>query len=182
MGSSLNGQKYSVALENLRSQRQLYQRSGLWPAVLGTQVAYAHAGDLTEAALKRAAATCDALFAGKSGVRDVGPSGTNAALYPAQRSDDMDLAAKIAALNAIDIRARAADARVVQVSASIVTSFQAIRIERLDAAPVADLRPLCRLSLAITLESNGVREQGTYGWGGRDGLSMFLTEIIGIQP
>ena len=142
--------------------------------VLDTQVAYAHAGDLSDDALKRATQTCHALFAGKTGARDLTPGRTNRLLYTSERPDDHDLAAKVAALSAIDVKARAADPRVVQVTASIVTSFQAIRIERLDAPPVADLRPLCRLHLSITLEKDGVREQGSYGWGGRDVISTFM--------
>ena len=144
--------------------------------VLGTQVAYAHAGDLSEGALRRAAETCAALFKGKSGTRDLMPGGTNAALYSGDRPDDLTLVEKIAALNTIDIKARAADPRVVQVTASIVTSFQAVRIERLGAAPVADLRPLCRLSLSVTLEKDGKREQGSYGWGGRESISAFIAD------
>ena len=144
--------------------------------VLGTQVAYAHAGDLTESALKRAAETCSTLFHGKTGSRDVTPGRTNAALYTPTRPDDLTLGEKINALNTIDVKARAADPRVVQVTATITTSYQAVRIERPDADPVADLRPLCRLGLVLTLESNGKREQGSYGWGGRDAVSAFIGE------
>jgi len=83
---------------------------------------------------------------------------------------------KIEALNAIDVRARAADPRVVQVSASIVTSYQAVRIERAEGDAAADLRPLTRISLSLTLEKDGRRESGSHGWGGRLPASTYLNE------
>ena len=144
--------------------------------VLGAQSTYAHAGTLDEPALRRAAQTSQALFAGRSGSLAVAPSRRNRRLIEPIQPDDLDLTAKIAALNAIDQRTRAADPAVVQVTASITASFQAIRIERPDAAPVADLRPLNRLQLSVTLEKDGKREMGFYGWGGRQLLSAFLTD------
>ncbi len=143
--------------------------------VLGAQTTYAHASALTDAALKRAGETTLALFAGRSGTRALPPASTNRQPVRPIIPNDCDLAAKIDALNAFDRKARAADPAVVQVSASIVTSFQAVRIERPDADAVADLRPLCRINLSVTLERHGKRELGSYGWGGRLALDSYMS-------
>lgn len=142
--------------------------------VLGAQTTYAHAGALDSDALSRAGNTTKALFSGREGTRALAPRGSNEQRVKSLNPNDKDLAEKINALNQIDTKARSADAGVVQVSASIVTSFQAIRIERPGATSVADLRPLCRLQLSVTLEKNGKREMGSHGWGGRLSISSYL--------
>ena len=168
----------TLILENSEIRTAAYRQEqgfGL-RGVLGAQVTYAHSGALTDKALKRAGRTTQVLFAGRSGTRALPPSGGNQQPIKPVRCDDLDLATKIEALNTIDRKARAADPTVVQVSASIVTSFQAIRIERLGTAAVADVRPLCRIHLSVTLESKGKRELGSYGWGGRCSLKTYMDE------
>ena len=168
----------SVLLDNSEIRTASYsQDQGFgFRGVLGAQSTYAHSGTIDETALERAAQTTQALFAGKSGTRDLTPKGTNRTIIEPNAPGDIELAAKVSALNKIDQQARARDGRVVQVTASITTSFQAVRIERLAAPAVADLRPLCRLQLSITLEKNGRREMGSYGWGGRQPLSTFINQ------
>lgn len=144
--------------------------------VLGAQATYAHSGSIDEGALIRAGKTADALFAGKSGTRALAPTATNRQLYAPNAANDMDLAAKIAMLNTMDQRARATDGRVVQVTASIYSSMQVVRIERVGEDPRADIRPLCRLQISVTLEKDGRREQGGYGWGGRQALSTYMRQ------
>jgi TldD protein len=112
-------------------------------SVAGEAAGYAHAAELSEAALARAAETVKAVAAGRSGSLDVAPRATNAQLYAEMNPlNAMDFAAKTALLQAIDAYARARDPRVKQVMASITGEWQAVQILRPDGRRVADLRAL----------------------------------------
>ncbi len=140
-------------------------------AVAGETAGYAHAGEISEAALKRAAATVSSVAHGHAGIAAEPPRATNARLYsPANPlSDEGGFAARTALLSEIDAYARAKDSRVVQVSASIGGEWQAVQILRGDGERVADLRPLVRLSVSVVVEHAGRRETGSHGLGGRFG-------------
>jgi TldD protein len=139
-------------------------------AVAGEATGYAHAGELSDAALERAAASVAAVASGYSGVFAEPPRATNARLY----TDDnpltaVDFPARTALLGEIDAYARGKDARVKQVMASLGGEWQAVQILRPDGSRVADLRPLVRLNVSVVVEQDGRRETGSYGMGGRFG-------------
>ena len=146
-------------------------------AVAGEAAGYAHAAELSEAALARAAETVKAVASGHSGTLDVAPRATNTRLY----SDlnplaAMEFSAKTGMLMAIDAYARAKDSRVKQVMASITGEWQAVQILRPDGRRVADLRPLVRMNIAVVVEANGRRETGSFGTGGRFAYDRVLNE------
>ena len=100
-------------------------------AVAGEATGYAHASELSEAALKRAASSIDAVKSGYSGEASEAPAGTNRTLYV----DDNPLSAqgfedKVALLQEIDAYARDLDKRVDQVSASLTGNWQAVELVR----------------------------------------------------
>jgi TldD protein len=137
-------------------------------AVAGEAAGYAHAGELSEDALKRAAATVSSVAAGHSGTASGAPRETNSRLYsPANPLSGTGFAARTGLLAEIDSYARAADSRVKQVSASLYGEWQAVQIIRADGHRVADLRPLVRLNVSVVVEANGRRETGNHGLGGR---------------
>ncbi len=139
-------------------------------AVAGEAAFYAHAGELSEAALERAAATVAALPAGASPNRDAAPPASNARLYSdANPLDAMPFETRTRLLAELDAYARGSDPAVRQVSASLAGEWQAVQIIRADGTRTADLRPLVRLSVTVVLERNGRRESGSYGTGGRYG-------------
>jgi TldD protein len=138
-------------------------------AVAGEATGYAHAGEISEPALRRAAASVEAVAAGHSGVSAEPPRATNSRLYSdANPLSGMEFPARTALLADIDAYARGKDPRVVQVMASIAGEWQAVQIMRGDGR-VADLRPLVRLNVAVVVEQNGRRETGSFGLGGRFG-------------
>src|SRR5690242_3674616 len=97
-------------------------------AVADEATGYAHAGELSEPALRRAAESVAAVAAGHSGVAAEPPRATNARLY----SDANPLAAaefpsRTALLAEIDAYARNKDPRIVQVLASVSGEFQAVQ-------------------------------------------------------
>jgi TldD protein len=137
-------------------------------AVAGEATGYAHAGELSEAALRRAAASVAAIAAGHSGTAAEPPRATNARLYSeANPLGAAEFPARTALLSEIDVYARGKDPRVKQVMASITGEWQAVQIMRADGTRVADLRPLVRLNVAVVVEKDGRRETGSHGTGGR---------------
>jgi TldD protein len=145
-------------------------------AVAGEQAGYAHAGELSEAALRRAVGTVSAVAAGHAGVAAEPPPPSNARLYSdANPLSAMDFAARTGVLAEIDAYARGRDSRVVQVMASLFGEWQAVQIIRADGRRVADLRPLVRLNVSVVVAHGGRRETGSFGTGGRFAYGRITT-------
>jgi TldD protein len=137
-------------------------------AVAGEAAGYAHAGEVSEAALRRAASSVSAVTAGHGGIAAEPPRASNARLYSdANPLADMDFAVRTGVLAEIDTYARGRDPRVKQVMASLFGEWQAVQIIRADGRRVADLRPLVRLNVSVVVEADGRRETGSFGTGGR---------------
>jgi len=139
--------------------------------VSGETTGFAHANEISPAAIRRAAETLTLLDPAKA-TPAAAPSRTNRHLYSdASPLDAAPFAAKVRLLETIDAAARAADPRVAQVSVSLVGSWSVVEIVRADqeagAPPLLDIRPLVRLNIAIVAEANGRRESGHFGMGGR---------------
>ncbi|MEA3062945.1 MAG: TldD protein, partial [Sphingomonadales bacterium] len=135
--------------------------------VSGETTAFAHANELSEAAIRRAAETMQVLDPAR-GARAAPPRRTNAALYT--DSDPLSLipfARKVELCQKIDAAARARDPRVVQVSVSLAASWSVIDIVRADGFVAHDVRPLVRLNVQIVAERVVRRETGFHGLGGR---------------
>jgi TldD protein len=135
--------------------------------VVGETTAFAHANEISEAAIERAASTLKLLDPAK-GLAAPPPPRTNQAMYGAE--DPLSLvpfAEKVALCERIDATARARDPRVAQVSVALAASWSVIDIVRADGFVASDVRPLVRLGVQIVAEQNGRRETGYHGLGGR---------------
>lgn len=145
-------------------------------AVVGESTGYAHATDLTEDALKRAAGAVQAVKTGQGGSLALGPARTNLKLYPDDNPlEAMPFAAKAKLLEEINAYARGKDKRVRQVSASLSGEWQAIEILRPGGEIVRDIRPLVRLNVSVTAGDGDRQESGSHGAGGREGYARFIT-------
>ena len=136
-------------------------------AVSGETTAFAHASEISAAAIARASETM-ALIDPASGARAGPPRGTNRHLYTG--ADPLDLvpfADKVVLCQTIDAAARARDPRVAQVSVGLSGSWSVVEIVRADGFVATDVRPLVRLNVSIVAEANGRRETGSFGIGGR---------------
>jgi TldD protein len=136
-------------------------------AVSGEMTAFAHANELSEAAIKRAAETM-ALIDPSAAPKAPPPARTNRHLYT--DSDPLDLipfADKVNLCQTIDAAARARDPRVAQVSVGLSGTWSVVEIVRADGFVATDIRPLVRLNVQIVAEANGRRETGSFGIGGR---------------
>ncbi len=135
--------------------------------VTGETTAFAHANEISEGAIERAASMLK-LLDPRSGEPASSPHRTNQAMYGAD--DPLSLvpfAEKVALCERIDAAARARDPRVIQVSAALSASWSVIDIIRADGFVAHDVRPLVRLGVQIVAEQNGRRETGYHGLGGR---------------
>ncbi|MCW5550476.1 MAG: hypothetical protein KIT44_16065, partial [Opitutaceae bacterium] len=144
-------------------------------SVAGEQTGYAHASDLSDAAIERAGHTVRAVQAGHSGVMAEAPPRTNRALYVADNPlNQVPFEAKVKLLQEIDSYARARDPRVRQVSASLTGSWSAIGILRADGRFVEDIRPLVRINVQVVVGEGDRQEAGSHGQGGRVGYVDFM--------
>jgi len=135
--------------------------------VTGETTAFAHANELSAAAIDRAAATLRLLDPAK-GAPSAPPPRTNQAMYGAEDPlTAIPFARKVALCQEIDAAARARDPRVEQVSVSLVGSWSVVEIVRADGFVASDVRPLVRLNVSIVAKSGDRRETGFYGIGGR---------------
>ncbi|MBT4386166.1 MAG: metalloprotease TldD, partial [Betaproteobacteria bacterium] len=85
---------------------------------------------------------------------------------------------KILILERIEAYARKFDSRVTQVVANLAAVHDTILITRLDGCVVSDVRPLIRLSIQVIVESNGRKEQGSAGGGGRFSYNYFTDDVL----
>ncbi len=170
-------QSESLALDDGRIKSASFdttQGFGL-RAVAGEAAGYAHASDLSEATLRRAAATVRAVAAGYSGVMAGPPPGTNRSLYTdVNPLGQVDLRAKTRLLAEVDAYARSRDPRVRQVMASLSGVWQAVQIIRADGSRVADIRPLVRFGVAVVVGEGDHMETGSSGAGGRLAYERYL--------
>jgi TldD protein len=144
-------------------------------AVTGEVSGFAHSGEISAAALKRAAEAVAAVRGGRSGTWAAPPAGAGARLY----RDDNPIGApsfeeKARLLEEIDAHARALDPRVRQVTASLAAGWQVIEILRPDGERLHDVRPLVRLNVALVVGEGDRQEAGSHGFGGREGFERFV--------
>ena len=130
---------------------------------------FAHSGELSEEALNRASETVKSVSKNYSGIMSEAPShGVNKPLYTSMNPiEGTSFQVKTNLLEEVDAYARSLDTRVVQVSASLSASYQAIQILRANGERSADIRPLVRLNVSLVVEQSGRRETGSSGCGGR---------------
>ena len=170
-------QAEALAFDNGRLKQATYDTSqgfGL-RAVKDEAVGYAHASDVSEAAIERAADAVRAVKGGYSGAYAAPPPRSNIKLY----SEDSPLTSppfedKARLLQTIDAYARAKDPRVRQVTASLAASWQAVEILRGDGEAYRDVRPMVRVSVSVVVGDGDRQETGSDGYGGREGYDRFI--------
>jgi TldD protein len=144
-------------------------------AVKDEAVGYAHASEVSEEAIQRAADSVRAVKGGYCGHIADGPARTNVRLY----TDDNPLAslgfeAKVRLLEEMNAYARDKDARVRQVSASLAATWQMIEILRPDGEIYRDVRPMVRVNVSVVAGDGDRQESGSHGYGGRESYQRFV--------
>src|SRR5262249_5191024 len=140
-------QSEALTFDNGRLKQATYdtaQGFGL-RAVKGEAVGYAHASEISDAALARAAEAVRAVRGGYSGPYADAPPRTNVRLYDdANPLGAPSFESKVELLETIDAYARSKDPRVRQVSVSFGATWQVVEILRADGETYRDVRPLVR--------------------------------------
>ena len=135
--------------------------------VTGETTAFAHANEISEAAIDRAAQTLK-LLDPATAAPSAPPPRTNRAMYDAvDPLSAIPFAKKVALCQEIDAAARERDPRVAQVSVVLSGSWSVVEIVRADGFVATDVRPLVRLNVSIVAKQGDRRETGSHGLGGR---------------
>jgi len=149
-------------------------------AVSGEKTAFAYSDDISLNALDSAAQATRAIA--KQGGTQTVPMlyyGSRREIYlPHDPIASLKDADKVALLERLEGYARALDPRVVQVMAGLAGEYEVVMVARSDGLLNADIRPLVRLSLQVIIESNGKREQGSAGGGGRFDYGYFDNAML----
>jgi TldD protein len=149
-------------------------------AVAGEKTAFAYSDEISFDALQDAAKATRAIA--DSGQAKRVKSNEKKPPVPLYREIDpvasLDSAHKVALLEKLEKKCRALDPRITQVMASLGGEYDVVLIARADGTLAADVRPLVRLSVQVIAESNGRREAGSSGGGGRTDYAMFTDENL----
>lgn len=149
-------------------------------AVSGEKTAFAYSDDINLPALQQAANATKA-------IADAGQERTAPAIerisapqlyIPQDPIASLSADAKVKLLERLESFARKIDPRITQVMANIAGEYEVVMVARHDGLMAADVRPLVRLSINVIAESNGRREQGSAGGGGRFDYAYFSDEVL----
>ena len=144
-------------------------------SVCGEITGYAHSTDLSFSALSKMIPIVQKASQEKMHLFADAPKKTTKTMYdPSNPISELTFAKKVKILQEVDDFTRSLDPNIKQVTATISSSNQKIFILRPDGSSSSDIRPMVRLNISILLESNGQRENGYTGIGGRDDLLSFL--------
>ncbi|MCL6407661.1 metalloprotease TldD [Dickeya dadantii] len=150
-------------------------------AINGEKTGFAYADQITLNALQQSAQAARSIVReqGNGAVKTLGEV-PHRGLYPqANPLDSLTREEKIALLQRVDATARAADARVQEVTASLTGVYELILVAATDGTLAADVRPLVRLSVSVLVEEDGRRERGSSGGGARTGYDYFWQQADG---
>ena len=125
----------------------------------GEVVGYAHASEISKETLKRASKTVNDVISKDHKEIDVSPIRTNRNFYkPNNPISSLEFKDKIKVIQNINEYARSLNNKVEQVSISLASSWEAIRILRADGQMLDDIRPLVRLGVNITVKNKNKME------------------------
>jgi TldD protein len=149
-------------------------------AVSGEKTAFAYSDDINLNALQDAAKAAKAIagLGNEQTASSVVKRQSSQLYLPQDPIASLSAEAKVKLLERLESIARSLDPRISQVTASIAGEYEVVMVARHDGVMAADVRPLVRLSINVIAESNGRREQGSSGGGGRFDYSYFKDEIL----
>lgn len=150
-------------------------------AIAGERTGFAYSDEVSRAALDEAARAAraiarqggDAARPGQPGLAVAG-SGAPRLYLPIDPIATVADADKVAFLQALDRSTRALDPRVKQVMASLAGVHEVVLVVNSAGILAADVRPLVRVNVSVIMESEGRREQGYAGMGGRYAMAELL--------
>ena len=147
----------------------------------GDQTGYGYTEDLTEEAIKTAAATAAAIADGPSAAAPQAfhVEGKLPQRYLLKRQwEDVKPQEMLPVLTRLNERTLAADPRIKKVSTGISTEHGAVLIADSNGRLVEDVQPMTTLWLSCTAEKDGRRETNGYNVAGRSGFDFYSDERL----
>lgn len=149
---------------------------GLGVRVLrGDATGYAYSEDLTFERMANAARTAANIAAGGGSPAPVAVTPVVLPSFYPVKVPSLDEApeGKLRLLQRADAAARAADARIVKVEASLTEELKQVLVVTSDGKSSTDTQPLIRFGVRAVAEDGAKRQAGSSGGGGRFGLEYF---------
>ncbi|MFA7351274.1 MAG: DNA gyrase modulator, partial [Methylotenera sp.] len=149
-------------------------------AVSGEKTAFAYSDDINLEALVEAAKATKSIagLGNEQTAKSIITSQPKQLYLPQDPIASLSAEAKVKLLEHLESIARKLDPRITQVTASIAGEYEVVMVARHDGVMAADVRPLVRVGISVIAESNGRREQGSAGGGGRFDYSYFTDEVL----
>jgi len=147
-------------------------------AVAQEKTGYAYSDDISTEQLTAAARCARHIASGGERVasRRLAAATPRHDLYPVVEAPiDVPLSEKVRLLQQIDEIARGVDPRITQVMASFASEYKVVLVVTSEGVVVGDFLPLMRLNVTCIAEAGGERQIGSFGGGGRDAFSFFLS-------
>ncbi|MCA9581415.1 MAG: metalloprotease TldD [Myxococcales bacterium] len=143
----------------------------------GDAAGYAYAEDLSMEAMEHAAKTAALIADGGGSSRSFQVSNVEApSRYPVPVvSMDVEGAQKRLLLERADLAARAVDPRIIRVDVGLSEHVREVLVVTSEGKFARDRQPLMRFGVSVIAESEGKRQSGSSGGGGRMGLEYFET-------
>ncbi len=146
-------------------------------ATAGEKTGFAYSDELTRRDLELAADTARYIAQSPQGERPLSVTHRERPardLYPLQESvSAIPTRDRTELLDRIDAEARRYDPRIKNVMASFNTELKIVLVANSDGLLVGDVQPLSRLQVTCIAEENGNRQVGSFGGGGRIGISFY---------
>ncbi len=147
-------------------------------AISGDKTGFAYSDEIMLPALLQASSAARAIAKhGDTGKLQAWQATSANTLYPAlDPLERMAAEDKVGLLQQLDAEARRQDPRVREVVVSLSGVHEVVMVAVSDGTLAADVRPLVRCNVTVTVEQNGRREQASSGGGGRSDYSFFLED------
>ena len=147
-------------------------------AISGDKTGFAYSDEIIMPALLQASTAARAIAKhGHEGSLQSWHAGGTNSLYPAMDPiDRMSADDKVALLKQLDAEARQQDPRVREVVVSLAGVHEVVMVAVSDGTLAADVRPLVRCNVTVTVEQDGRREQASSGGGGRSDYAFFIEQ------
>jgi len=145
-------------------------------AVVGEKTGFAYSDEILPEALAEAARAARAIAKAGATARTqvLRRSGGHGLYLPEDPLSSLSDDDKVRWLERVDRETRRIDPRIVQVMASVSSSFEVVLIAASDGTYAADVRPLVRFNVSVIAEQDGRREVGFAGMGGRYSLAELV--------
>jgi len=147
-------------------------------ALAGEKTGFAYSDEISPSTLDEAARAARAIArqGGTGTCKVLRQSGGHDLYRPIDPVGSLSDDDKVRWLERVDRETRRIDPRIMQVMASVSSSFDVVLLADSDGAFVADVRPLVRFNVSVIAEHEGRREVGFAGMGGRYSLAELVAD------